>query len=135
MKEKIMLELLKLTKKAAKKEEVPIACLITHNDKLLVSETNSKNKTNSPIGHAEINCIIKATKKLKTWILDECEMYVTLYPCKMCQEVIKECRIKKVHYILDQNKTVNSKTIYIKEDCSFNDEFKSELSNFFKNKR
>ena len=61
-------------------------------------------------------------------------MYVSLYPCSMCREVIKESKIKKVYYYTENNKSINNKIQYIKIDD--NDLFFSkELSSFFDNKR
>ena len=59
-------------------------------------------------------------------------MYVSLYPCSMCREVIKESKIKKVYYYTENNKSINNKIQYIKIDD--NDLFFSkELSSFFDN--
>ena len=90
--------------------------------------------TNWITGHAEINAIEKACKKKKTWHLNNCELYTTLEPCKMCFEVIKQARIKKVYYAAKQEKEINSpniEKIQIK-----NVENSSEIiKKFFKNKR
>ena len=58
----------------------------------------SKESLNLPTAHAEILAINKACKKLKTWHLDDCVMYVTLEPCVMCAGAIIQSRIKKVVY-------------------------------------
>ena len=39
-----------------------------------------------------------ACRKLKTWRLDKCSMYVTLEPCPMCAGAIINARIKKLYY-------------------------------------
>lgn len=135
MSEEIMRLLCKLTKKATKLGEVPVGCVITCDGKILTSGINSRNRYNNPLGHAEIVCVNNAAKLLGTWILDNCEMYVTLYPCQMCQEIIKECRIKKVHYILNKEKYVNRRVEYIKECCISAEMLRSEICGFFKDKR
>ena len=61
-------------------------------------------------------------------------MIVTLFPCKMCQEVIKESKIKKVYYYLDNNKNINNKIEYIKKEDS-NNYYMQELKDFFIDKR
>ena len=48
--------------------------------------------------HAEIIAINKACKKLKSWRLDECDLYVTLEPCPMCSGAIIQSRIKNIFY-------------------------------------
>ena len=48
--------------------------------------------------HAEIIAIDKACKKLGSWRLDNCDIYVTLEPCMMCMGAIIESRIRNVYY-------------------------------------
>ncbi len=124
----------KLNKLALKNNDIPVSCIITKNNKIISKSYNKRVKDNNPINHAEIIAIKKAAKKLKTYNLIDCQLYTTLKPCKMCEEVIKISKIKKVYYILDQNKIVNNKINYIKlnDDDNY---FYKELTNFFKNKR
>ena len=97
-----------LNKKAIKHNEVPVSCIITKDDKIISKAYNNKITKHDPTAHAEIIAIRKAAKKLKTWNLNECKLYVTLYPCKMCLDVINEARIKEVYYILDNEKEINN---------------------------
>ena len=124
----------KMNKKAINNGDVPVSCIITKNNKIISKAYNKKNINNNPFDHAEIIAIQKAAKKLKTFNLIDCELFVTLFPCNMCQEVIKESKIKKVHYILDKNKNVNNQIDFIKMEDE-NDYFNNELINFFKDKR
>jgi tRNA(Arg) A34 adenosine deaminase TadA len=41
-------------------------------------------------------CIRKAGKKIGRWQLFDVTLYVTLNPCPMCRQAIKQARIKKV---------------------------------------
>ena len=63
--------------------EVPIGAVIVLNDKVIAKAHNLREKSNQAIGHAEILAISKANKKLKTWRLEDCTMYITLEPCPM----------------------------------------------------
>ena len=54
---------------------------------------NKKEKNNKTVSHAEINAITQANKKIQNWRLNGCTLYVTLEPCNMCKEIIKESRI------------------------------------------
>ncbi len=116
MKNKYIEELLKLAKKAQKKLEPPISAIIIYNNKIIAKAYNTRNKTNKTIDHAEIKAITKANKKLKTWRLNKCTLYVTIEPCEMCKNVIKESRIDQVYYILDRNeyKKIYNKTNFNK---------------------
>ncbi len=124
----------KLNKKAIKNGDIPVSALIIYKNKVISKEYNKKYKNNDPFAHAEILAIKKASKKLKTPNLSECEMYVTLYPCDMCKEVIKESKIKKVYFYAEKTKVINNVTIYkkINDNDSY---FSNELSTFFLNKR
>ena len=92
--------LFELTKKAYKKNEVPIAAIIVSKNKIISTAFNKRHNKNDVLGHAEIIAIKKATKKLKTWHLVDCDLYVTVEPCKMCKNIIEEAKIKNVYYFL-----------------------------------
>lgn len=124
-----------LNKKAIKHNEVPVSCIITKDDKIISKAYNNKITKHDPTAHAEIIAIRKAAKKLKTWNLNECRLYVTLYPCKMCLNVINEARIKEVYYILDNEKDINNNVKITKINSEKNEYFQDELKRFFKNKR
>ena len=124
----------KMNKKAINNGDVPVSCIITKDNKIISKAYNKKNINNNPFDHDENIANKNAAKKLKTFNLIDCELFVTLFPCNMCQEVIKESKIKKVHYILDKNKNVNNQIDFIKMEDE-NDYFNNELINFFKDKR
>ena len=125
-------ELIKLLNKCDK-IDIPVSCLIVRNNKIISKAYNNKYKKNNIIGHAEINAIIKASKKLHRSNLNDCIMYVTLKPCKMCQSIIQESRMKKVFYYIENDKNINDTVNYIKLEN--NDLFKNKILNFFKDKR
>ncbi len=124
-----------LNKKAIKHNEVPVSCIITKDDKIISKAYNNKIRKHDPTAHAEIIAIRKAARKLKTWNLNECRLYVTLYPCKMCLDVINEARIKEVYYILDNEKEINNNVKITKINSEKSEYFQEELKGFFKNKR
>ena len=125
----------KMNNKAKRQGDIPVSTIIVDNNSRIIAKCyNKKYYKNNPFYHAEILAIIKASKILKTSNLSECTMYTTLKPCKMCEEVIKESKIKKIYYILDKKKEINNKIDYIKCEDS-NDYFQSELSAFFEAKR
>ena len=95
---KYMKEALKEARKAELIDEVPIGCVIVKDDKIIARGHNQRETNQSPIGHAEIIAINKASKKLKSWRLEGCDIYVTLEPCIMCSGAIIQSRINKVYY-------------------------------------
>ena len=96
MHDKYMKEALKEARKALKYEEVPIGCVIVHNDKIIARGYNKRNTKKNSIAHAEMIAIHKASKVLGDWRLEDCTMYVTLEPCQMCAGAIVQARIKTV---------------------------------------
>ena len=97
MKETYMKEALKEASKAKKLNEVPIGCVIVKDNKIIGRGYNRRMKDKNTLSHAELNAIKKASKKLKDWRLDDCEMYVTTEPCQMCAGAIVQSRINKVY--------------------------------------
>lgn len=130
--------IIKESLKASKKKEVPVGAVIVYNNKIIARAHNLRIKHNDVTSHAEIIAIKKAAKKLKDWRLSECDLYVTLEPCSMCMEVIKESRIKNVYYLLTRE---NNKKSYYKTNVRLLKEsinkvkvinYKEILSDFFK---
>lgn len=135
MKEKIIKKLIELNNKAISNDEVPVSCIITKENKIISYAYNSKIKNKSPLDHAEVIAIKKAAKKLKTWNLNDCELYVTLYPCDMCLSIINEARIKKVNYALNRTKKINNTVKIEKIETMEEPILEQQLKDFFKNKR
>ena len=121
MDEKFMKQALKEAEKAYQKLEIPVGAVIVKDGKIIARGYNQKEEKIDACQHAEIIAIQKASKKLKTWRLNECEMYVTLEPCPMCAGAIINSRIKKVHIGTMDEKTgaVGSK-LNLLEDYTFN---------------
>lgn len=136
-----------LANKAKQRGEVPIGAVIVKNGKIIAKGYNKREKTKNAIFHAEIIAINKACKKLKSWRLDDCQMYVTLEPCPMCAGAISNARIKKVFIATTENSSQDnlcqqifeSKRLNHKVEFQFLDEYKSQasllLTDFFKDKR
>jgi len=87
---------LKEAYKAYGKDEAPVGAVIVFDGKIIARGHNEREKKNDPTLHAEITAIRKAARKLGSWRLDGCEMYVTLEPCTMCAGAILQARIKKL---------------------------------------
>ena len=132
---KIIDEIKKMNRRAIKNGDIPVSCVITKNGKIISKAYNRKHKNKNPFDHAEIIAIKKACKKLNTVNLIDCELYVSLFPCLMCQGAITEARIKKVFYILDKNKNINNTTQYERTFVQEKSYFNQEIKQFFEDKR
>lgn len=133
----IWLLLLKKAKKAAAFGEIPVAAAIVWNNKLISCCFNKKEKKKDITAHAEVLAIKKAARKLKRWNLGDCRLYVSLKPCGMCQEIIKQSRIEKVIYLLEKPdfKRDFSRTVFTISDSKTIVSYQQLLSDFFQNKR
>lgn len=94
--EKWMKAAIEQAKKAASKDEVPIGCVIVKDDNIIARAYNQREKKQESIAHAEILAIQKACKKLNSWRLEDCDLYVTLEPCPMCSGAVIQSRIRNV---------------------------------------
>lgn len=138
---------IKQAKLALKKDEVPIGAIIVKDNKIVSKGYNVRESKNDALGHAEIVAIKKACKKLNSWRLCGCKIYVTIEPCLMCAGAIIQSRLDEVIFgsydpkggafgsNIDVTKVNNlnhypkvSKGI-LKESCQ------SIIKNYFKQKR
>ena len=87
---------LKEARKAYKHNEVPVGAIIVSNDKIIAKGNNQRENSGDVTKHAELIAIRKASKKKKDWRLNDCTMYVTLFPCPMCASAIVQSRISKL---------------------------------------
>ena len=145
--EKFMQEALKEAKKAYNKLEVPVGAVIVKDGKVIAGAHNLKETKLDTTKHAEILAIQKASKKLESWRLLDCEMYVTLEPCSMCAGAIINARMKKIYIgTLDEKTGAAGSVLNLLKDYKFNHEVEVEkgimkeqcesmLKDFFKNLR
>ena len=94
--EKYMKEAIRQAKKAYALDEVPIGCVIVQDGKIIARGYNRRNTDKNTLAHAELTAIRKASWKTGDWRLEDCTMYVSLEPCRMCAGAIVQSRMKKV---------------------------------------
>ena len=133
----IINELVKLSNNAYKGNEVPVGCIVEKDGKIISKAYNKRQKSHLTVNHAEIIAINKAQKKLKDWRLNDCTMYVSLEPCKMCKEVIRQSRISNVYYYVESKfDNEDQKVINYNKIIDNNSElYQKLLKNFFERKR
>lgn len=99
---------LKQAKIALKNGEVPVGAVIVKSGKIISRAYNKRETRQNALYHAEILAIDKACKRLKSFRLDDCEMFVTLEPCLMCSGAILNARLKTVVFgASDENLSVH----------------------------
>ena len=76
----------------------PFGAVVVRNGKVVATGHNQVTSTNDPTAHAEMVAIREACKKLKTFQLDDCELYTSCEPCPMCLSAIYWARLKKVYF-------------------------------------
>lgn len=147
METKFMEEALKEAKKAFDKDEVPVGAVIVYKDKVIARGFNQKESKNDATLHAEIVALKKAYKKLGTWRLNDCDIYVTLEPCAMCAGAIIQSRMHNLIFgAYDLKGGCVTSKIQLLEKDKFNhnvngiggcmeSECSTLLKEFFKNKR
>lgn len=96
--EKYMRAALLQAKRAGAIDEAPIGCVIVWNGKILARAYNKRESLQDVTLHAEIIALRKACRKLGSWRLEECDLYVTLEPCYMCAGAIIQARIRHVYF-------------------------------------
>ncbi len=96
--EHFMKEALSLARQAALHGEVPVGCVIVRGEEIVGRGRNMREEKQSTVSHAEMEAIADANRRLGTWRLDDCELFVTLEPCPMCAGAILNARFRRVWY-------------------------------------
>lgn len=95
---KFMLRAMELARQAAKDGEIPVGAVIVKDGIILAEGRNRREEKQNTLSHAECEAINYACKKLNSWRLTGCDIYVTLEPCPMCAGAIINARIDNVYY-------------------------------------
>lgn len=139
MKKEIVKKIYDLAVKSYNFDEIPVGAIIVKNGEIIAEGINSRVREKNVIGHAEINAIENACKIIGDWRLDECEIYVTLFPCMMCSGAILESRIKKVYYLCDRTNVCFDGSLFLNIEKINYEEYEKKYLNllklFFENKR
>lgn len=131
-------KLIMLARKSLDTGDVPIGAIVVKDGNIIAEAYNTREKNQNVLGHAEINAILSASEYLNNWNLSGCKLFVTLKPCSMCKEIIKQSRIDEVYYLLDKpsfKKDFDGTTFQKFISSSREDEYKKILNDFFKKLR
>jgi len=142
-----MKEAMRLAKKALSQGEVPIGAVVVYQGQIIGRGYNKREQSQNALKHAEIIAIERACKKLHSWRLEDCEIFVTLEPCPMCAGAIANARIAKLNYGCQEKtscdglceKILTSERLNHKVEINFDNHYEQEISSmisqFFKDKR
>ena len=128
-------------KNSYNEKEIPVSAAIFRSldNELIAIAGNNRQKNKNVLGHAEVNCILKAEDKLGDWRLDGYYMVVTLEPCDMCSIIIKESRLDKVYYFLSSKQPSKLNVSINKSEIDGYEKYKEKLNEllilFFDNMR
>ena len=137
---------LREAKKADHIQEVPVGAVVVYQDKIIARAHNQREKKQAIEAHAEFLAMMKAAKKLGTWRLEACDIYVTMEPCPMCAGAMIQSRIRNLYYATMDPKSGVVDSMIKLFDLPFNhkvnvesgilaDESKKMLQDFFKKLR
>lgn len=143
-----MMEAVKVSRKAAAKDEVPIGAVIVKEGKVIARGWNQVETLRDATAHAEMLALTSAQAAVKDWRLEGCTVYVTKEPCPMCAGAIVHCRPDRVVFgcpdpkggaaggwinLLDSNPPLNHKCEVVSgvlgDVCAY------DLKSFFKKAR
>jgi tRNA(adenine34) deaminase len=96
---------LREAERALEHEDVPVGCAIVHGGEVIAATRNERELRGDPTAHAEVLALREASKRMGSWRLDDCAMYVTLEPCAMCAGAIVLGRLPRVVFGATDPKT------------------------------
>lgn len=89
---------LKEAHKAELENEVPVGAVVVYQDKIISRAHNKREQDQAIHSHAEFLAMMKAAKKIGSWRLEDCDVYVTMEPCPMCAGAMIQSRIRSLYY-------------------------------------
>jgi tRNA(adenine34) deaminase len=95
---RFMRQALAAARRAPLHADVPVGAVVVKDGAVIARARNAREKDADPTAHAEVLAIRRAAKKLGSWRLDGCTLYVTLEPCAMCAGAIVLSRLPHLVY-------------------------------------
>ena len=111
-------------KHAQKVGEVPVGCVVVHDERVIGRGHNRRELDQDPTAHAEMLALREAARTLGSWRLLDTTVYVTLEPCPMCAGALINSRVSTVVYGCDDRKAGALRSLYeLGSDMRFNHRF------------
>ena len=90
---------LKLAKRAASLDEVPIGAVLVHDGQVIGEGYNSREKSGKTTGHAEIEALEDYNRRTGQWRLPlDTSLFVTIEPCMMCTGALISARVSRIFF-------------------------------------
>jgi tRNA(adenine34) deaminase len=89
---------------AAAHDDVPIGAVLVRGGEVIAAGHNRRELDTDPTAHAEILVLREGARRLRTWRLDDCTLYVTLEPCSMCAGALVLARLATLVFGADDPK-------------------------------
>ncbi len=95
---RFMLEALRAARRAPAHRDVPIGAVVVKDGLVVARAHNRREVDHDPTAHAEVLVLRRAARRLGSWRLDGCTLFVTLEPCAMCAGAIVLSRLPRLVY-------------------------------------
>jgi tRNA(adenine34) deaminase len=96
--ERFMRDALASARRSLAHGDVPVGASVVRHGVVIARGRNSRERDDDPTAHAEILAIRRAARKLGSWRLTSCTLYVTLEPCAMCAGAMVLARLPRLVY-------------------------------------
>ncbi len=96
--ERWMREALRSARRAPAHRDVPIGAVVVREGLAVARARNRREADHDPTAHAEVLALRRAARRLGSWRLDGCTLYVTLEPCAMCAGAVVLSRLPRLVY-------------------------------------
>jgi tRNA(adenine34) deaminase len=94
--ERFMRDALRSARRALVHNDVPVGAIVVKDGVAIARGRNRREVDQDPTAHAELVAIRRAARRLGSWRLDGCTLYVTLEPCAMCAGAIVLARVPRL---------------------------------------
>ena len=99
MNQKFMREAIRLSVQMMRRGKGgPFGAVVVQGNRIVGRGCNQVTSANDPTAHAEVIAIRDACRRLKTFQLDDCDLYTSCEPCPMCLSAIYWARLRNVFY-------------------------------------
>jgi tRNA(adenine34) deaminase len=97
---------------AGRAGDVPIGAVVVHEGEIVAIAANRREQDQDPTAHAEILALQEAGRRLGSWRLTDCTLFVTLEPCPMCMGAAINARLSRLVFACRDQKAGAAVTLF-----------------------